>query len=87
MKARRRLGFERRVDTEAAEQDRQLACYCNNGLTLGLLASSGRQMQTHCRSTESFPYGLRMWLGALDQQTSNIGVDDVRDAEVRIVIT
>lgn len=72
---------------EVVEQHSQLAGYGNNGFTLGLLATSCGQVQAPLSKRRVSPVRSKDVVGALDQQTSEIGVAGVSDAELRIVIS
>jgi hypothetical protein len=56
------------------EQHGQLACYCDDGLTLGLLTTSGGQVQTPLSQRRVSSVRSEYMVGALDQQTSEVCV-------------
>ncbi len=72
---------------EVMEQHGQLACYCDDGLTLGLHPPRAARCRPHCRSAESRPSRSEYMVGALDQQTSKVCVAGVGDAKLRIMIS
>src|SRR5271163_1042305 len=69
------------------EQHGQFACYCNDGLTLGLLTTSGGQVPTPLSQRRVSSMRSQDVVGALDQQTSEIGVAGMGDAKLRIVVS
>ena len=72
---------------EAVKQHGKLACYGNNGLALGLPTTSGGQVQTPLSQRRVSPVRSQDVVGAFDQQTSEIGVTGMGDAELRIVVS
>ena len=72
---------------DAMEQNCQLACHCNDRFVLGLLATSGGQMQTPHPKRRVLPMWAKNMVCTLDQQTSEIDVASFCDAELRITIT
>lgn len=72
---------------EVMEQDGQLACYCDDGLTLGLLTTSGGQVQTPLSQRRVSSVRSEDMVGALDQQTSEVCVAGMGNAELRIMVS
>src|ERR1700733_12900188 len=72
---------------EVMKQHGPLACYCNDGLALGLLTTSGGRVQTPPSQRRVSSVGSEDVVRALDQQTSKIGVAGVGDAKLGIVIS
>jgi len=69
---------------ETMQKDSQLPSYSDHGLTLGLFAASGCEVQaplSQCRVSSMWPQDM---VSALDQQTSKIGVASLGDAKLRI---
>src|SRR5271156_6923729 len=72
-------------DPDAMEQNGELTRYCDHSLALGLLAASCRKVQaplSECRVPSMRSEDV---VGTLDQQTSEISVACLGDAELRIV--
>jgi len=69
------------------EQNGQLAGYGNNGFALSLLAASGSQMESPLSKRRVSSVQPQDMVGALDQQTSEVCVAGVSDAELRIMIS
>ena len=72
---------------EMMEQHGQLARYCDDGLTLGLLPTSGGQVQTPLSQRRVSAMRSQDVVGALDQQTSEICVAGMGDAKLRIMVS
>ena len=72
---------------EVMEQHGQLACYCDDGLTLGLLTTSGGLVQTPLSQRRVSAMRSQDVVGAFDQQTSEIGVTGMGDAKLRIMVS
>ena len=72
---------------EVVEQNGQLASYRDNSLALGLLAASSSQMETPLSQRRVSSVRSQDVVGALDQQTSKVGVAGMGDAELRIMVS
>ena len=72
---------------EAVKQHRQLAGYGNNGFALGLLATSSSQVEAPLAQRRVSSVRSKDMVGALDQQTSEVCVAGVSDAELRVMIS
>ena len=72
---------------EVMEQHGQFASYCDDCLTLRLLTTSGGQVQTPLSQRRVSSMRPQDVVGALDQQTSEIGVAGLRDPELRVPIS
>ena len=86
-----RLLVERHVrllcTPEVMKQYSELTGHCDDGLTFGLLAASASQVETPLSQRRVSSVRSQEVVGALDQQTSEIGVAGVSDAELRIMIS
>jgi hypothetical protein len=71
---------------EAVKQHGKLAGYCNDGLTLNLLAASRREVEAPLSKRRVSSVRSQDVVGALYQQTSQVCVAGMGDAELRIVI-
>jgi len=69
------------------KQHGQLASYCDDGLTLGLLTTSGGQVQTPLSQRRVSSVRSEDMVGALDQQTSEVCVAGMSDAKLRIMVS
>jgi hypothetical protein len=69
------------------KQHSQLASNRNDGLTLGLLAASGSQMETPLLKCRIPSVRSEDVVGALDQQASKICVAGEGDAKLRIMVS
>src|SRR5208282_5167234 len=71
---------------ESMKQNSQLTRYCNDSLILGLLAAASCQMESPLSQRRVSSMRSKDVIGALDQQTSKIGVSCLGDPELRIAL-
>jgi hypothetical protein len=69
------------------KQHGKLAGYCNNGLALDLLTTSSGSVQTPLSKRRISSVRSKDVVGALDQQTSEIGVACMGDVKLRIMVS
>ena len=72
---------------EVMKQHGEFAGHCDHGFTLRLLTTSGGQVQTPLSQRRVSAVRSKDVVGALDQQTSEIGVAGMGDAKLRIVVS
>src|ERR1700742_2407933 len=83
-------GIERHVGflsgPQSMKQNGKLASYGDNGLAPGLLTASTSKVQSPLSKRRILTVRPENMVRTLDQQTSEIGVTRMRDAELRVML-